>query len=66
MYISSCRNIHTKRQEEEYKLFFQNATAFLMPFHFLQHYNGKANLSDFSHILMMLVIDVVMFYLYSL
>jgi len=55
MYISSCRNIHTKRQEEEYKLFFQNGTAFSIPFHFLQHYNGKANLSDFSHILMMLV-----------
>jgi hypothetical protein len=54
MYISSCRNIHTKRQEK-YKLFFQNGTAFLMPFHFLQHYNGKANLSDSGHIILILV-----------
>jgi len=42
-------------KKKNYKLFFQNGTAFSIPFHFLQHYNGKGNLSDFSHILMMLV-----------
>jgi hypothetical protein len=39
-------------QEEEYKHFFQNGTAFLIASHFLQLYNGKKNISDFSHIIL--------------